>query len=263
MKETLAEVSHESVIAQSQYGRLELDRTLGRRIPVDHVKAGKLVFSALLRLRAYIDAKAIAVYLSMPTGEIQTDAIVRHAFQTGKLVYVPYLYKSKDAATPPRLMNMVRLKDLHDYESLKPDRWGIPSVEPASVADRQHVLGDQMGPKHSKSVLDMILMPGVAFGVDPDNGSIRRLGHGRGFYDFFIHRYIEALPETPSETPPLESTGGETKPPALLYGLALKEQFLLPETGQTVPVGPQDQLLDCLVVGNGQTIDARPLSKAK
>lgn len=180
----------------------------------------------------------------MPSGEIQTDAIVRHALSAGKQVYVPYLHKAPVAApdAPSRVMDMVRLRDLEDYESLKRDKWGIPSIDAATVNQRQRILGEPDAPPSDSTLLDLILVPGVAFDVDSDTGGLRRLGHGKGFYDFFIQRY-----RAKAALAPQAGMG-----PVLLYGMALAEQFLTPETGGPVPVGPYDKNLHGLVLGDGQ-----------
>lgn len=208
-----------------------------------HISPGSVVCHTLKNFRPYIEARRVSVFLSMPTGEIQTDTIVRHALGSGKEVFVPYLHRNPLAPSPTlpaRVMDMVRLRNLQDYESLKPDRWGIPSIDPSTVHERQRVLG---GPDahHSESVvLDLILMPGVAFDLSPETGELRRLGHGKGFYDYFINRHNEKL------------ASREGSRPVLLYGLALSEQFLSSPSEGEVPVGPLDQELDGLILGNGE-----------
>ncbi|KAL2148503.1 hypothetical protein VTH82DRAFT_2057 [Thermothelomyces myriococcoides] len=200
------------------------------------------VYSTLKSLSAYVNAKRLSVFLSMPTGEIQTDAIVRDALSAGKEVFIPYLHKNmvEGPGLPARVMDMVRLRDLADYESLKPDKWGIPSIDPATVAERQRVFGGPDAQHSDSTLLDLILMPGVAFDTDPDSGVIRRLGHGKGFYDYFLYRHgLKA------------GSLGHQESPVLLLGLALSEQFLSPSEG-SVPVGPLDQPLDGLVLGNGE-----------
>ena len=181
----------------------------------------------------------------MPTGEIQTDAIVRDALDKGKHVYIPYLHKAPPASeeTPGRVMDMVRLKNLHDYETLKPDRWGIPSIDPATLPERQRVLGG-----HDSPSLDLMLMPGVAFDLDETAGTIRRLGHGKGFYDYFLHRYLDQR----------EDQLGNSRTPILLYGLALTEQFLTGSSDEeTVPTGQLDEPLHGLILGNGDIKSSR------
>lgn len=180
----------------------------------------------------------------MPSGEIQTDAIVRHALSVGKQVFIPYLHKSPfpPGEGPPRVMDMVRLRDLEDYESLQPDKWGIPSIDPATVDERQRVLGGSDPMSDDSSTLDLILMPGVAFDIEPDTGLVRRLGHGKGFYDFFIERYRKKT------KPP----GHADARPLLLYGLGLAEQFMTPDSGTSVPVGEHDKSLHGVILGNGQ-----------
>ncbi|KAL0472199.1 hypothetical protein QR685DRAFT_521331 [Neurospora intermedia] len=220
MKNKLGALSHEAVKSQSS-----------------------VVFNTLRNFQPYVDAKRVSVFLSMPTGEIQTDGIVRHALESGKEVFIPYLHKNPLASPnlPARVMDMVRLKDLHDYESLKPDRWGIPSIDPATVHERQRVFGGPDAHHSDQTLLDLILMPGVAFDIDPEAGAIRRLGHGKGFYDYFINRHNQKSVEL-----------GKQETPVLLYGLALSEQFLSSPSEGSVPVGRHDQPLDGLILGNGE-----------
>ncbi|KAK3352314.1 hypothetical protein B0T25DRAFT_567598 [Lasiosphaeria hispida] len=219
MKQRLGAISHEAAISQSS-----------------------TVYNTLRTFKPYVEAKRVSVFLSMPSGEIQTDAIVRHALESDKEVFIPYLHRNPIASPdlPARAMDMVRLKDLGDYESLKPDRWGIPSIDPATVHERQRIFGGPDAQHSDRALLDIVLMPGVAFDINPENGTIRRLGHGKGFYDYFINRHNA------------KSTSLKQEPPVLLYGLALSEQFLSSPSEGSVPVGPLDQPLDGLILGNGE-----------
>jgi 5-formyltetrahydrofolate cyclo-ligase len=177
----------------------------------------------------------------MPSGEIQTDAIVRDALVAGKEVFIPYLHKNPASPDPPaRVMDMVRLRDLADYESLQPDKWGIPSIDPATVQERARVLGGPDAQHYAGILLDFILMPGVAFSINPGDGAVRRLGHGKGFYDHFLSRHSAKA-----------ASLGQQESPVLLYGLALSEQFLSPSEG-AVPVGPLDHPLNGVILGNGE-----------
>lgn len=180
----------------------------------------------------------------MPTGELQTDAIVRHALGSGKQVFVPYLFKPSNPppGTPKSMMDMVDLRSLSDYDSLKRDSWGIPTIGADTVEEREHVLSN------GSPLLDMILMPGVAFDIDPKSGFIKRLGHGKGFYDYFLHRYTQHHGTQ-------ERMGGSPETDALLYGLALEEQFLEADAEPSVPVGEYDNPLHGLFVGNGKVVE--------
>ncbi|ORY62924.1 uncharacterized protein BCR38DRAFT_344788 [Pseudomassariella vexata] len=208
------------------------------------------VFDALLTFRPYINAKSVAIYLSMPGGELQTDSIVRHALSSGKQVFIPYLHKSglQPSDGPARLMDMVSLKGIADYESLQRDKWGIPSVDAATVSQRKRSVGELGGDKSEDAALDLILMPGVAFDRDPISGTVRRLGHGKGFYDYFLHRYAMAAAEA--------DKASNGRPTVLLYALGLREQFLSPTSGESVPVGPHDQPIDGVLLGDGEIIES-------
>ncbi|KAK3899575.1 hypothetical protein C8A05DRAFT_18008 [Staphylotrichum tortipilum] len=222
MRHKLRAVSHDSIVSQSA-----------------------TVFHTLQSLPAYASARRVSVFLSMPTGEVQTAAVVRHALAAGKEVFIPYLHKNpvKTAGLPARVMDMVRLRDVADYEALQPDKWGIPSVDPGTVPQRERVLGDGEGGEGGGKGLDLILIPGVAFDAHPDNsGAIRRLGHGKGFYDYFLFRHAQKARSL-----------GQHEDPVLLVGLALSEQFLSDGGDEgAVPVGPLDQPLRGLVLGDGR-----------
>lgn len=203
---------------------------------------GEIVYKAIQEFEPYQQSERIGIYLSMPSGEIQTTAIVRHALKNGKQVFVPYLHMIQDPSpdTPKSVMDMVNLRSLSDYESLRRDSWGIPTIGADTVAEREHILAEGV------ARLDLILMPGVAFGIDPESGYAKRLGHGKGYYDHFLHRYrkIQGSPVKESSRSP----GNDV----LLYGLALEEQLLSPET---IPIGKHDSLLHGLLVGNDRILE--------
>ncbi|KKA30087.1 hypothetical protein TD95_004562 [Thielaviopsis punctulata] len=203
------------------------------------VSQSKTLFDTLMDFPPYVEASRISIFLSMPHSEVQTQEIVRHSLQSGKMVFIPYLHK-----TPPhldvdvkRVMDMVHIRDLKDYESLQPDKWGIPSLDPQTVHTRNRVLGDAVEPVDLSS-LDLVLVPGLAFDSNPAGG-IKRMGHGRGFYDLFLDRYASLSP----------------RPPLALYGLGLTEQYL-PNLSprHELPTGHQDKILDGLILGNGSII---------
>ncbi|KFZ00674.1 hypothetical protein V501_10554 [Pseudogymnoascus sp. VKM F-4519 (FW-2642)] len=202
------------------------------------------VSNAIISWPKYQAAKSISVYLSMPSAELSTAAIVRDALVKGKKVFVPYLHlaterdRGQDGYLPKRCMDMVRLHGLEDFEGLENDSWGIPTVADEGVEKRERVLGGER-----EGQLDLMLLPGVAFqpiNGGNEDGMVRRLGHGMGFYDFFIRRYRAKTKEVAGEEP-------------LLVALALKEQVL--ENGDAeVPLGEHDAMLDGLVIGDGRIL---------
>jgi len=147
----------------------------------------------LLSLPEYKAAKRLSVYLSMPFGEISTTAIVHDAFKSGKKVYVPYIYKLDTEITNGRssVMEMLALYSIDDFESLRLDKWGIPSLGEDTIVTRENIIGGFGIPpaltapdENDRSGLDLIIMPGLAF-----DENLRRLGHGMGYYDHFLMKY--------------------------------------------------------------------------
>jgi 5-formyltetrahydrofolate cyclo-ligase len=154
-----------------------------------------------LSLAEYQNAKSIAVYLSMPAGELSTRNIVQDALQNGKNVYIPYIHKVDQLS----IMDMLALNSMAEFESLQPDKWGIPSLQATQIPGRRNCF--------EATGLDLIVMPGMAF----DQG-FRRLGHGNGYYDHFLTRYSKWSNKMPflgkrplQETPPTTQghDGGE------------------------------------------------------
>jgi 5-formyltetrahydrofolate cyclo-ligase len=142
-------------------------------------------------LAQYHTAQRLSVYLSMPTGEISTAAIVQDAMNRGKQVFVPYTYQIPEEIEnqPSQIMDMLELKSLEDYAALEPDKWGIPTLHADSVGLRRNSFGtfgmsDGKIPENSSAFgLDLIVVPGMAF-----DRNMGRLGHGKGFYDYFLER---------------------------------------------------------------------------
>ncbi|KAH7120788.1 5-formyltetrahydrofolate cyclo-ligase-like protein [Dendryphion nanum] len=191
--------------------------------------------ATLLAMPEYKAAKRISVYLSMPSGEISTTSIVHDALKQGKQVFIPYTYKlaAPGANQPKSIMDMLELKSIGDFESLKPDSWGIPTPSKDSISSRGNSFGGhgttegKITPGESTETgLDLIVMPGMAF-----DSKYGRLGHGKGFYDYFLQRCHES-----SRVP-------------FRVGLSLTEQFLQPN--QSVPMDSTDFRLDALVLGDG------------
>lgn len=158
--------------------------------------AASVVVEKLKSSLEYRQAQRVSVFLSMPEGEISTAAIVRDALKGGKQVFVPYTYKTspKGEGQPISIMDMVELRSIDDYESLKADNWGIPTPDGDTIEGRRNSFGGRGLSHHStisspgqESGLDLIVMPGMAF--DSDLG---RLGHGKGFYDYFLARCAHA-----------------------------------------------------------------------
>jgi 5-formyltetrahydrofolate cyclo-ligase len=153
----------------------------------------------ILGLPQYQKANRLSIYLSMPSKELQTTALVTHALENDKKVFVPYIHHPPGSKR--KVIDMLRLQSLSDFESSKRDSWGIPSLSAESVDQRENAMGGmglgdgemleptedgegRKGGGNGEGTLDLVVMPGVAF----DEG-MNRLGHGGGFYDTFLARF--------------------------------------------------------------------------
>ena len=125
------------------------------------------VWKRVYELPAYKNAKTIGLFLSMPQSEIQTDAILNHAIENGKTVYVPQVGANFEHAD----MDLLKCPTVPNFHKQWPtNKWNIP--EPPS--DLEQVVAQP-------GELDLLIVPGLAF--DSNGG---RLGQGKGYYDRFI-----------------------------------------------------------------------------
>jgi 5-formyltetrahydrofolate cyclo-ligase len=201
----------------------------------------------------------------MPSGEISTAEIVKHGFEEHKNIFIPYTYKQSTAREfwPHSIMDMVQLESIEDYHSLKPGRWGIPSPDRESINDRRNCFGglgksdDDIVEEHAENGLDIVIMPGLAF-----DRHLERLGHGKGYYDFFLQRYLWYTQKAHLKMPFLgkQACSSNCNVPhirtnsLLSVALALNEQVLSPE--EHVPSDTTDYKLDALIMGNGEVVRA-------
>jgi 5-formyltetrahydrofolate cyclo-ligase len=126
----------------------------------------KVIAQKVFEHQRYHDARSVSIFLNMPSGEVRTSRIVEHIFSSGKKCYIPCCTTDS--------MQMVRLKDMADFHSLKRNAWKIP--EPSLDEGRENALDSVDG-------LDLVIMPGMAFDRDGN-----RIGYGKGYYDKFLQR---------------------------------------------------------------------------
>lgn len=131
----------------------------------EQVTASSLQVSRnILACDAYRKARCIMGYLAFGN-ELSVDLVLNQALADGKIVAVPHIISSVD-------MISVHLRNMDDFDL---DCYGIRSIR----CPFEKVL---------PQTLDLILVPGVAFGRD---GS--RLGMGAGYYDRFLPQADKAL----------------------------------------------------------------------
>ncbi|OJJ42700.1 hypothetical protein ASPZODRAFT_137088 [Penicilliopsis zonata CBS 506.65] len=195
-------------------------RCVLQSLPPEAIAAqcAKITSERLCALPEYQQAQRIGVYLSMPAGELSTTAIVQDALARGKEVFIPYIHRVEaEPAQSKRVsvMDMLALTSMAEFEALVPDRWGIPSLQAEQVTDRDNCFGGQgVSPRRTiestggdRHGLDLIVMPGMAF----DTG-FRRLGHGKGYYDYFLTRFSKNEAQSKSGTLKMPFLGKKPTP---------------------------------------------------
>ena len=148
--------------------KIELRRRLQRlraQMSGEQAAASSLQASRhILACDAYRKAKCIMGFLAFGK-ELSVDIVLEQALADGKKVAVPLITSDKEFVP-------VRLLDMQHFAL---DRYGIRTApQPVQLV------------KHE--TIDLILVPGVAFGRD---GS--RLGMGAGYYDRFLLKAGQAM----------------------------------------------------------------------
>jgi 5-formyltetrahydrofolate cyclo-ligase len=133
--------------------------TLARRNALDvaiRARNSQVITQRILALPAYAEAKVVAAYASFGS-EYDTSALLARVLADGKQLLLP------------RMDRASRTLAMHDVADLEKDLvagvWGIREPAPSR-------------PVRSLSILDFLLVPGVAF-----TATGARLGYGAGYYD--------------------------------------------------------------------------------
>ncbi len=131
--------------------------------PADRALKSAEIARGLFASPEFVDSNDVLFYLSTET-EAQTEEMIRCSIGLGKNVYAPLVDKETGE------LKISRIPDL-DIPFVR-GAFGIQ--EPAGSVAKIC----------SPSVLDLIVVPGVAFGVDGG-----RIGYGGGYYDRFLERH--------------------------------------------------------------------------
>mmetsp|Transcript_21950 Transcript_21950/g.18223 ORF Transcript_21950/g.18223 Transcript_21950/m.18223 type:complete len:203 (+) Transcript_21950:40-648(+) len=141
--------------------------------PAFLMEKSNLIHNNIGKIKAWRDASAVGVFLSMPAGEIQTYGLVSDTFREGKRVFVPKtLIGSND-------MEMLEAMGEEDIRGFEKTPWGIPEPDwaiPSTGQTRARALDTDS--------LDVIIVPGLAF-----DENCQRLGRGKGYYDRYLSRW--------------------------------------------------------------------------
>ncbi|KAI9266659.1 5-formyltetrahydrofolate cyclo-ligase [Phascolomyces articulosus] len=197
-----------TVVALKRALRKELKTTLGAVSQSTITSESEKVIQKLFNLEAYRASRNVSVYINLPSGEIETRAIIHHILHSDKSCYVPRWTKDT--------MEMVKIKSWDEYLALPVNKWNIP--EPSHEQEMERAL--------EKEGLDLIIVPAMAFDIERN-----RIGHGKGYYD----KYLRACGAWAAE---------HNQQPPKTVGVALSAQLL--EAGR-IPVEPTDQKIDCIL----------------
>ena len=206
------------------------------------------VWERLFALPVYQQAKSVGLFLSMPTGEIDTDPALENAVKSGKDIYVPQVGKNFEQADMDLLKVVAAVggggggafdkKEQDDgklfHHSWPRNKWHIPEP-PADMPLQKASPGD----------IDVLVVPGLAFDRNGD-----RLGQGKGYYDRFIERFTSSSSDDDDD----DDDDGETKKTPALIAVALDCQLV-----PSIPVHDYDRRMD-LVLLPSETIEPALLS---
>ncbi|PIL23270.1 hypothetical protein GSI_14580 [Ganoderma sinense ZZ0214-1] len=201
-------------------------RSLLTSLSNDEIQAqSRAITRTLLALPEFQRSKNVSCFLSMPSAEVDTEAVVAAILSTGKSLFVP---KTTDKAQG--IMDFFQIFDADDLRALPRGLWGIREPDEAHNGMQRPTASNE-----NTEPLDLIVMPGLAF-----DRSLSRLGHGKGYYDRFLASYTATLHARQQLRP-------------RLVAVALREQIL--EAGQ-VPAGEMDWKVDVIVSPDGVLVPA-------
>ena len=158
-------MSSDSSIEAVRLAKQQLRKQVRQQLKQADTTRSRLVWDRLHALPEYQQAQSIALFVSMPAGEIDTTYALQHAFENTKTLYVPRVGANFERAD----MELVQVKHLQ-LDEWPRNKWQIP--EPPSDWPVLQLDSDSV---------DLMVLPGVAF-----DRSGHRLGQGKGYYDRYL-----------------------------------------------------------------------------
>lgn len=177
------------------------------------------IANVLRSLPEYKKATNIAYYLHMShQKEIETDKMLKNAFQDNKRVFIPKMVDVKEEnklfSKQTKELDMLEMKSIDQINALQPQgKYQIREPDSGnSCFDYEHGL-------------DMIILPGMGFTTNCE-----RIGHGRGFYDSFIIKHDQF-------------NDSKSQPRPFLIAIGATSQLV-----DSIPVESHDRQLDALII---------------
>lgn len=147
-----------------------------KSIPLEQQKkAAQSVTDNLTSAAIWKETACILAYMALP-GELNTEPVLKAAWQTNKLVFIPQICAQN-----------IIFRRIHSLARVNPGNFGIREPDSQSTAWN---IQSCPGPT-------LVLVPGLAF-----DKSGNRLGRGGGFYDRFL-RQIRDAPRSVGLSAPL------------------------------------------------------------
>ena len=161
-----------TVIEAKRWWRREIRRALKATDAEYRADASAAICSRVLGTEEYINAQTVFAYFSVGT-EVDTAPIIRAMQRDGKRVCLPRcLDINEDGSRTGEGPNM-EAREVRDLADLVEGAYGIP--EPVDS-----------DPYVAPEEIDLILLPCLACDT-----SCRRIGHGAGYYDWYLSRARE------------------------------------------------------------------------
>lgn len=162
------EMVEDSVSQKKQDIRKEIKDSITSMSQSEKIDESKKIKEQLQNSKEWKVAKSILIFISLKD-EPDTSELIKTAFKEGKRVVVPYCKDNNGT------MGIAEIKDINN--DLTKGKFNI--LEPREDLRDNFFLSD----------LQLIITPGVAFGID---GS--RLGRGKGYYDRFLKQLEGSIP---------------------------------------------------------------------